>query len=187
MLLNRMLRRRREKGITLIEVAMALALVAIVTAAIMYSFQSASISQRTETAMKDLAALQNAVRTLYGNQPNFSGINTADMVAARVIPNRLVQNANTGELRTAFNGGLEIAPDDAGGGAASGFSISFADVPSEACVRLAVLDLGSGLVRLTVGGTPPYNENSPNWPPLTSEAIGACGSATEVDMTWVFR
>lgn len=176
-------RKRKERGITLIEVAMAIAIMALVTAAIMWAYQAANVSRQTETAMKDLASLQNSVRTLYGNQSDYAGIDVEDMIMAKVVPRRMVQESGgTATLRNAFNGPITILSEDVSG-TDDGFSILFEDVPGEACARLAVLDLGTGLAEVDIGGTV-HDENA--FPIATTDAINQCGETTQ-DLTWTFR
>src|SRR3546814_8062460 len=57
-----------QRGLTLIEAAMVLAIATLVVAGIMMFFQSANMNARTNEAVGQLGAVQQAVRSVYAGQ-----------------------------------------------------------------------------------------------------------------------
>ncbi len=58
--------KKAEKGLSLIESAMVLALAATVTAGVMFYYQSASDSNKTQSAISEVMSATSAITKLYG-------------------------------------------------------------------------------------------------------------------------
>jgi len=172
-------RRLRQRGLTLIEAAMVLAISTLVVAGIMTFFSDASISRKSQEAMGQLAQLQNAVRTVYAGQSSYSGLAVTDLINTRVIPTKMISGGTT--LRHSFNSTIAIAAANVNGGTANGFSVTYSHIPAEACSKMSTQDLGTGVFSLTVGTTTFTS------PPTPATAATACGTTnTTATMAWVF-
>jgi major structural subunit of bundle-forming pilus len=169
----------RQRGLTLIEAAMVLAISTLVVAGIMVFFQSASINSKTNEAMNQLSSLQSNVRSLYSSQPTYNGLNSELLINASGVPNKMV---NGTALTHAFNAEAAVAPASVGSGANNAFTVTYSDIPSEACVSMATKDLGTGLVSLSVGGS-----NIPLSPINLADVNTACGSGGVAELIWTFR
>ena len=143
--------KKSKKGLTLIEAAMVLAIATLVVAGIMIFFQNASVNSKANESMAQLSALQSSVRTVYGGQPSYTGLSEADLIASREVPNKMV--ASPTELRNAFNGTVVIVPETLGTGSAdNGFSVEYQNIPFEACTKMGVFDLGTGIAQFEING-----------------------------------
>ena len=60
--------KKEEKGLSLIESAMVLALAATVTAGVMFYYQSASDSNKTQSAISEVMSATSAINGLYIGQ-----------------------------------------------------------------------------------------------------------------------
>ena len=179
----------RRKGLTLIETAMVLAIAAVFIAGVMLFFQNASISAKTNEATSQLAAIQQAVRTVYAGQASYDagdGNIINGLVATRSIPQKMVTTDNT-QLRHAFNGPILIAPT-AGG---ANFDVVFNGLPSDACAKMLTMDFGRGLLLVSgsstvqsTGGTGASNGST--GPMTPTEAGTACGTANTSSIKWTF-
>src|SRR3546814_8104504 len=136
-----------QRGLTLIEAAMVLSIATLVVAGIMMFFQSANMNARTNEAVGQLGAVQQAVRSVYAGQPTYAGLNAQALADTRSLPTKMVVGTGAAAtLRHAFNGTITVEPVTITGGSANnGFSIEFDGVPSEACSKFATMDLGTGL------------------------------------------
>lgn len=178
----------RQRGLTLIEAAMVLAIATLVVAGIMIFFQSASIGSKTNEAMSQLGDLQNGVRSIYAGQPTYVGLNNAGLIAARIIPSKMVSGA---EIRHAFNGNVTVAPATypTGGSANNSFTVTYANVPAEACIKMGIFDLGTGMVKLDIsGGTAAtiIDNAAAGTNNRTPAAVGAaCGTGNST-LVWTF-
>lgn len=169
-----------RKGLTLIEAAMVLAILALVIAGIMLFYTQANSSRLTTAALNDLAAVQQTVRSLYGGQSEYTGITTAIIADSKNLPSKMTSGST---LRHSFNGSITIAAADAGGGTGSGFSVEFANVPKEACVKMLSSDLGRGLY--SAGASTVRNQTS-GLPFSPTQATASCNTANNT-ITWIFN
>lgn len=166
-------RRVVRKGLTLIEAAMVLVILALVIGGVMLYYSQASSGRQTSEAAGQIAAVQQAVRAMYAGQADYTGLNNT--VIASSLPNKMLFNGpNSGELRHAFNSAVVVGQ----AATPNQFTISFAGIPVEACMKLATQDLGRGVTILDIGGTPGAQPRTP------ADAKLQCGNAGSQNMTW---
>ena len=140
---------RKRRGLTLIEAAMVLTILALVVAGVMLFYQNASTSQKISSASGQISAVQQAVRSAYAGRPSYANLRNEDIQGQ--LPTSMVSSAS--DLRNAFNGPIEVNASNAGGSNGSAFTISFGGLPSEACLRLAAVDMGRAALGVSVNGT----------------------------------
>lgn len=168
---------RKRRGLTLIEAAMVLTILALVVAGVMLFYQNASTSQKISAASGQISAVQQAVRSAYAGRPNYTGLANADI--ANQLPTSMVNGAS--DLRNAFGGQIVVAANNGGGSSGSAFTISFAGLPSEACLRLSAVDMGRAALGISVNGdtgTPPM---------APAAAQDACGTGNNSTIIWTLR
>ena len=179
----------RRRGLTLIETAMVLAIAAVFIAGVMLFFQNASISAKTNEATSQLAAIQQAVRTVYAGQASYdagTGSIVQGLIAPRSVPAKMV-HTSTQTLRNAFNRDVDVQPVANG----ANFDVVFNGLPSDACAKMLTMDFGRGLLQVsgspsaqTAGGT---GGTSGSTGPMTPTDAGeACGSNNTSSIKWTF-
>lgn len=176
-------KRLRQRGLTLIEAAVVLGLASLVIAGVMVFYQSASVGAKTTEALGELASLQQAIRTVYSGQPTYDGLSAEALAATRSIPGKMVVGTGPSTtLRHAFNGQVSVQAETiAGGTANNGFSIQFEGLPSEACSRMATMDLGTGLFNMQINGGANHTSAVD---PVT--AANQCGNDNQAVLLWRF-
>jgi len=183
--LRRRLTKASKRALTLIEGAMVLGLFAFIVGAAMYYYGQSNTNRQVTNGLGELASIQQAVRSLYGGQSSFTGIGNAALTDTAALPKKMVMSS--GNIRSSFGGAVTVAAANAGGGTGSGFSVTFAAVPQEACSKMAVQDLGRGLYSVRAGSVTKSASNTANPPPFTpTEAISACGASTNT-IVWTFN
>lgn len=166
-----------QRGLTLVEAAMVLAVATMVVAGVMIFFQSASMNNKTNEAMAQLADIQQVVRSISSNQPDYASVSTAGLIASNGLPVKMISGAT---VRHAFNGNVTVAPASFGTGATNNaFTVTYANVPSDACSKMGGFDLGRGHVVLRVGTT------TLTLPTSITALSAACGTGN-VTMIWTF-
>jgi type II secretory pathway pseudopilin PulG len=187
-------RKSRQRGLSLIEAAMVLAIMTLVIAGVMTFFQNANNSQKANESVGQLAAIQQAVRSLFAGQSSYLDLTTAVVAESRLLPNKMVGAGST--LRNSFNGTIEILPS--GGSttpADSMFSVRYTNLPVEACRRMATMDLGTGLYAVVVAvagaaATPSYSctagAQGCSQPLSPAQANTSCGTTNGSEIAWTF-
>ncbi|MGC9897038.1 type 4 pilus major pilin [Escherichia coli] len=132
--------KKEEKGLSLIESAMVLALAATVTAGVMFYYQSASDSNKTQSAISEVMSATSAINGLYIGQSSYDGLTPQVLVNSSAIPDNYKDSTNS-KIRNPFGGDLEVGPKN--GGSGFGYHITLTNLPKSACVSLATLNLGT--------------------------------------------
>lgn len=183
--------RLRRRGLTLIEAAMVLAILAVVLGGVMLYYSQANQSRQTSEAAGQIAAVQTAVRSVYAGQANFNGLSDAQL--SQSLPAKMV-NVSDNSLHHSFGGQLYVAPADAGGGAASGFVVTMAGVPQQACIKLASQDMGRSTTGIGISASNASSASvisagstvGTDVPPLSPTTAQSKCSGSANTLTWLF-
>lgn len=132
--------KKEEKGLSLIESAMVLALAATVTAGVMFYYQSASDSNKTQAAISEVMSATSAINGLYIGRSDYSGLSESVLINSSAIPDNYKDQQHT-KIRNPFGGNLSVKDKGTGGG--FGYHITLDNLPKSACVSLATLNLGT--------------------------------------------
>ena len=177
-----------ERGATLIEaVLFTVIALGLVIGGIVF-FEQASMSARTNEAVRMMASLQSQVRALFQSQPNFGTANIGDLlISANAVPSAMQNDAdNDGandSLVNAFGGDVTVT------GVTDQFEIEVTDVPVNVCTRMAPFDeLGNGVIGTGIAeisdGTDADADGLTAADAATFCETNAVGG--EVDLTWTF-
>lgn len=129
--------KKEEKGLSLIESAMVLALAATVTAGVMFYYQSASDSNKTQSAISEVMSATSAINGLYIGQSNYDNLSAKVLINSSAIPDNYKKS---GKIMNPFGGELEVKPAT---GTGYGYSLKLDKLPKSACISLATLNLGT--------------------------------------------
>ncbi len=152
--------KKEEKGLSLIESAMVLALAATVTAGVMFYYQSASDSNKTQSAISEVMSATSAINGLYIGQSSYDGLSERVLVNSSAIPDNY-KDDRTNKIRNPFGGDLNVGP---AGNKAQGFGyhITLTNLPKSACVSLATLNLGTSASGYGINVTAPEGKTLTN-------------------------
>lgn len=180
--------KKEEKGLSLIESAMVLALAATVTAGVMFYYQSASDSNKTQSAISEVMSATSAINGLYIGQSSYGGLNERVLVNSSAIPDNYKDEAN-GKIRNPFGGNLNVNPAQANN-RGFGYHITLTNLPKSACVSLATLNLGTSAAGYGINVNDPAgvtltassNASTSNFMKINaispSDASTSCGNAS---------
>ncbi|HBK9553381.1 TPA: pilus assembly protein [Escherichia coli] len=152
--------KKEEKGLSLIESAMVLALAATVTAGVMFYYQSASDSNKTQAAISEVMSATSAINGLYIGQSGYDQLSVSVLTNSSAIPDNYKKE---NKIMNPFGGDLEVTSAQANQG--YGYSLKLTQLPKSACISLATLNLGTsaagygvnvnaGNGSITLGNTP---------------------------------
>lgn len=184
--------KKEEKGLSLIESAMVLALAATVTAGVMFYYQSASDSNKTQAAISEVMSATSAINGLYIGQSNYDGLTAAVLKNSSAIPDNYKKG---NDILNPFGGNLNVSP----GGSGYGYKLELTKLPKSACISLATLNLGTSAAGYGINinasnGSVSFNETftsgSPKKTAVTpSEAAGngGCNDGNENTVAYFMK
>lgn len=130
---------KMEKGLSLIEASMVLALSAIVVSGVMFYYQSASDSNKTQNTVSQVMSVMSAINGLYVGQASYTGLTDNVLYNSSAVPENYKDKSNK-TINNPFGGKLKVAALDAGG-----YTITLDGVPQSSCVNIASMNLGTSL------------------------------------------
>ncbi len=186
--------KKEEKGLSLIESAMVLALAATVTAGVMFYYQSASDSNKTQSAISEVMSATSAINGLYIGQSAYDNLNVAVLQNSSAIPDNYKKGTT---ISNPFGGDLNVGPATAGN-TAFGYYLQLTKLPKSACVSLATLNLGTSAAGYGIGITSPggaqtFQSSASKGTPKSSaispsEAANACdNNSNENTVTYFMK
>lgn len=137
-----MLTKKYEKGLSLIEASMVLALSAIVISGVMFYYQSASDSNKTQNTISEVMSTIAAINGLYVGQSSYEGLDNEILWHSSAIPNSY--KGNSPSITNPFGGHMEVHPGT--GDNADKYAITLTEIPQSACLNIASMNLGTSLV-----------------------------------------
>lgn len=139
-------RNKMEKGLSLIEASMVLALSAIVVSGVMFYYQSASDSNKTQNTVSQVMSVMSAINGLYVGQASYAGLTDEVLLNSSAVPENYKDKTKK-KINNPFGGELKVAPTTNGGG----YILSLNGVPKSSCVNIASMNLGTSLQGVGVG------------------------------------
>ncbi|MBC6577916.1 pilus assembly protein [Escherichia coli] len=157
-MMSKIVNKKYEKGLSLIEASMVLALAATVTAGVMFYYQSASDSNKTQNAISEVMSATSAVNGLYIGQTSYSGLNPSILLNTSAIPDNYKDTANS-KITNPFGGELQVGPS-ADNNSNFGYYLTLTGLDKSACVSLSTLNLGTSAKGYGVNITTPNSTSS---------------------------
>lgn len=143
------LRTRKQRGFTLIEMVVVLALIAAGIGFIISRSSSASQTSKVQAEVGNLQSVTTKVKSTFASRPNYTGATTAFLLAQGAFPTSMVNGAT---VVNTWGGNVTVA---AGAGNTS-VDITYAGVPSASCIELVAAS-SRNFNEVTVGATKTMN------------------------------
>lgn len=138
-----------QKGLSLIEASMVLALSAIVVSGVMYYYQSASDNNKTQNTVSELMSIVSAINGLYAGQQNYSGLTETVLYNTSAVPENYKDTTNNG-ITHPFGDSINIGPVNNGD---SGYYVLLNNIPKAACINLATMNFGTSMAGVGVNAS----------------------------------
>lgn len=126
----------RRHGFSLIEIAMVLAIVAIMLAGVMLFFIQAGNNRKTIETLAEIEQVVSAVHTIYAGNMMYENLQTSVVSKSGLLPSSWVLN---GGIVTPYGGSLTVNTYST----ASFINIWVNNLPRDACIKIATADLGT--------------------------------------------
>ncbi|EOC4683473.1 type 4 pilus major pilin [Escherichia coli] len=143
-----------QKGLSLIEASMVLALSAIVVSGVMYYYQAASDNNKTQSTVSEVMSIVSAVNGLYVGTSGYAGLDESVILKTSAVPENY-KSKNGTSIMHPFGGSLTLGPTQGH----TGYYIELANIPKSACVNLSSMNFGTSLGGVGVNTTPKQGAN----------------------------
>lgn len=177
---------KKQRGLTLIELAVGLAIVLAISALVVGVYTTTSRSQRTNDVQTQLTQIASQVRSM-APQGSYTGIDDTVLARSKKVPEAwVVDNAGTPEIRHPFGGSFDIAPASVNGGTDNGFAITVDELPVAACNDI-VTNSQANFAEIDVGSTPlkTYGAAAVDAGTISTACTPATGDTVSVTFTAV--
>ncbi|EMT0776832.1 pilus assembly protein [Escherichia coli] len=132
-----------QKGLSLIEASMVLALSAIVVSGVMYYYQAASDNNKTQSTVSEVMSIVSAVNGLFVGTADYTGLTAKTIIDTSAVPDNYKKGT---QIMHPFGGEVNLGQVTGGG-----YYIVLNDVPKGPCVNLASMNFGTSLHGVGVG------------------------------------
>ena len=141
--------RRNERGFTMIELLIAVVVIAVAAAAVFATWNLISAGQTAQSEAQTLVGMVAEVRGLYSAQGNFTGVSPTVIIGARLVPESMSVDADN--LESGWNQPVLVQAIGAGD---RELQVTYNAVPTDVCTRFVtraasafrVIDVGPGSV-----------------------------------------
>lgn len=171
--------RKNEKGLSLIESSMVLALAATVTAGVMFYYQAASDSNKTQSAISQVMSATAAINGLFVGQSSYADLSNEVLLNSSSMPDNYKDMVNK-KLTNSFGGELSVSGTNGG----MQYTLTQSKLPKSACISLATLNLGTSAHAYRINNEAPSGAT-----PLISPALAAntCKDGSDNSVTYVMK
>lgn len=184
----------KEAGYSLLEIMVALAIVAGVVFSVLSMSSIVGTDSKIQTFTADFMGLAAKVQTYYSNTNSFSGIEEQNLINAGLVPQGLYNPALKGATGTnaVFKtpwGEMKISSVDSNSGVTDGtFQFELSTLPQDVCNRLGGFVANSTFWELmSINGTEVYNVDNTATGNLIDSVATACATGNKNTITYQAR
>ena len=139
--------KNNQSGRSMVEMLGVLAIIGVLSAGGLAGYSKAMFKHKLNNTMDQITMLVTNIRTMYGTQGNYDGLNNGSAVNLGIVPAVMDGGSGSGSARgltNPFKGTVTITAIDMGNVTKGGFTLTYTGLPVEACIALATSDFGSG-------------------------------------------
>lgn len=172
--------KKSQKGYTLIELLLLVAIIAIVSASI-YSYYSRKAEDAKVTALNNtLKNIDKQVRNSFSSITDFGGLSNAYALATNMLPAQMTGTHDPNSISNTFGGGFTLANSTFSG--INGYSVTMDKLPNSVCTKLATSDFAQNVQQVIVNGTIIKNINTPMTPANMANAATRCAGTQNANI-----
>ena len=122
-----------ESGFSLMEILMVLAIIAVLIAGAVALLGAASETTNIQAEQQTINGICSGVTNLFNNSSDYTGLDNSLVESANIFPVGVVRG---GQAKNKWGGDITVAP----GASTDEFTITYTEVPEDACLQLGVFN-----------------------------------------------
>ena len=139
----------------MVEMLGVLAIIGVLSVGGIAGYSKAMTKFKINKSMDQVTTLVTKIRTMYGQQKSYEGLDIEQSVSMGIIPSEMVENSTS--LTNAFAGTVLLGNVKFNNHDAGAFQLVYNGLGQEACVTMATSDWGSGsssgLLGISISGS----------------------------------
>lgn len=171
---------RRHPGFSLTEVMMGLGIVTSLGAAVYWFYNSTTLNARVKQEQSHVNAMVDSANKAFGRVGSFEGMTNQRAMQEGWAPKEMIR---AGALRNAWDTPVTLSAQAVNGRANAGLRLTYADLPPEACSKLATA-IASSMWDVEVEGTSVMSAQRGSVEP--NDVIARCAARTASDVAFVY-
>ena len=128
-----MLRIKKRKGYSLLEITIGLAVLSIVLVAVLYMYPKLKSSSNINNEMVNINTIVTGINSIYNGNSNYSGLNNKVLIQAKIIPTSITTDPS-GKILNSWSGDIIIKSEMSTGNGTL-INITYTDVPRDQCIK----------------------------------------------------
>lgn len=172
--------RTRQHGFTLMEIMLALGIASAAAGAALYFSNVNDIQAAVHAEQEHITEIAAGVDRAWGQMGGFEGLNNQRLIDDGLAPRGMVRD---GALRSVWNQPVTVQPEAIDGRANVALRIDYAQVPADACAKLAAGVIGA-MTDIRVSGISVLSDRGEVDP---SQVGRRCSATPAADMTFIYH
>ncbi len=164
---------RNQAGATLLEMAMVIGIIAVISVAAVTAYNSSSEGRRIANATRDLGQLVAGVRNMFSAQGSYDGVTNTAVIKAGFLSTS-AHNGNDKIHHPWEDAGVTVQ-EGTGASPKRNFRVTFTGVPENACMQIAANTIGNA-AGIKIGSTTVTN--------VGLIATGCSGDSNTIEWTF---
>lgn len=170
---------KKQRGFTLIEFMVVIALIGLGLVLVVTQFGQANAANKTSTAVKNLTSLSGGISSFKENRGGFSNVTDTNLLKTNGVPDNMrVTVAGTDQIQNIFGGTVLVAVVT---GNDNQYTITYPSVDTTSCVEIATR-MVSSFVSVKAGAAGAEVAITGIGDATGAGGTTACGAATTVQM-----
>ncbi len=129
-----LLKRRKEKGASLMEIMMYMGLAAFIMILVIQWYNQASDSSKIGASVQNLNSMTTGIRDMFATQGTYEGISNTVITASNIFPEQMRVPTDESLIKNGWQtDGADVAAVNVAGSDNDGFEITFKGIPKRAC------------------------------------------------------
>jgi len=168
----------KARGFSLIELLLVIGFIAGALVLAFVTYPKVQATNRANVEAQHITVFAGGIKNLYSTAQNFNSLSNTVLLNAKVVPDDLQINAPT--INNIWGGTITVAPTPAAGGGPLTYTITYTQVPSSECTKLAT-SVSVNFLKLVINSDGPLFDRTASGGNVNIDPATAAASCNAVN------